>query len=231
MPDLFSGANSTGLNISNINSKLQDVSCDLITKYVMECKLIPSEIPPDFQLVSIKLPTIVAAEKSCYYCNGLLLDTLCGNGIVVSRVGVTKIVKIWKKNCSKCVLYYWANYIVSIFNFNNYLFLTIDLLLWLRNRLYENIAISREILIENSYMVCIEKDETSKTFFKFESMVDYNAEYKCILCGDYPIILDSDVIQRISELRIFEICISHLQILVSSTQMSIPVKYLFGNFF
>ena len=36
-PDLFSGANSTGLNVSNINSELQDISCNPMTKYVMEC--------------------------------------------------------------------------------------------------------------------------------------------------------------------------------------------------
>ena len=64
MPDIFSGANSTGLNASNINSELQNVSCDLMTKYVMECKLIPSEIPSDFQLESVKLPTIVPAVPS-----------------------------------------------------------------------------------------------------------------------------------------------------------------------
>ena len=198
MPDLFSGANSTGLNVSNINSELQDISCNLMTKYVMECKLIPSEILPEFQLESVKLPTIVPTEKSCYYCNGLLCDTLCGNGMIVSRFGVTKSVKIWKKHCSKCLLDYWANDIESgLFNFNNYLFLTIDLLLWLRNGLYEHIAISREIaLIENRYQVFIEKDKILKTFFKFESMVDYNEEYKCVLCGVHPIILNFDVMRK-----------------------------------
>ena len=177
MPYLSSGANSIGLNVSNINSELRDVSCDLMTKYVMECKLIPSEIPPDFHLESVKLPTIVPAEKSCCYCNGLLLDTLCVNGMVVSRFGVTKNVKIWKRNCtSKCVLDYWANDIESgRFNFNNYHLPTIDLLLWLRNGLYEHKAISREIsLMGNRYQVCIENDKVH--FYKFESMVDYKAE-------------------------------------------------------
>ena len=88
MPDLFSGANSTGLNVININSELQHFSCDLMAKYAMECKLILSEIPPDFQLESVKLPTIVPAEK---------------NGIVLPRFVVTKRVKILKKNCRKCV--------------------------------------------------------------------------------------------------------------------------------
>ena len=44
--------------------------------------------------------------------------------------------------------------------------------------------------------MCIEKDNILKSSFKFGSMVDYNAEYKCVLCGVHPVILNFDVMRK-----------------------------------
>ena len=44
--------------------------------------------------------------------------------------------------------------------------------------------------------MCIEKDKILKTFFNFESMVDYNAEYKCLLWSVHPVILNFDVMRK-----------------------------------
>ena len=35
-----------------------------------------------------------------------------------------------------------------------------------------------------------------KAFFKFESLVDCNADYKCVLCGIHPVILNFDVMRK-----------------------------------
>ena len=118
--------------------------------------------------------------------------------MIVSRHGVKKDVEVFKKYCSTCQLDYWSNDPTSgLFNFNNHLFLTTDLMLWLKNGLHEHMAISNHVaLLQRTYKVFIEKDKILKAFFKFESLVDCNNDYKCILCGIYPVILNFDVMRK-----------------------------------
>ena len=59
----------------------------------------------------------------------------------------------------------------GIFNFDNQLFVSLDLLDWLRNAVQEHTAISREIsILEKRYKVSIDKDKVIKAFFKCISL-------------------------------------------------------------
>ena len=77
------------------------------------------------------------------------------------------------------------------------MFITLDLLVWLRSAINEHIAIGREVLLLNRrYEANIDADKVRKAYFKFCSLMDLNEAYKCCLCGYYPVILTFDVIRK-----------------------------------
>ena len=51
-------------------------------------------------------------------------------------------------------------------------------------------------MVAKRYRVNIDADKIRKAYFKFESLVDLDDQFKCCLCGYHPIILIFDVIRK-----------------------------------
>ena len=63
-----------------------------------------------------------------------------------SRHGMIQILRVWKKVCPNCQTEYWFNDVKDgIFNYDNQLFFSIELLKWIGNALYLNVAMSKEV--------------------------------------------------------------------------------------
>ena len=165
--------------------------------YLTEYKMLPLEIPIEFLKETFNNDIVLKpAEKECIYCTTIMSEiNSTEKGILITRFGVCKNIKVWKKCCSNCNIEYWHNEMQSgIFNFDNQLFVSLDLLDWLRNAVQEHTAISREIsMLEKRYKVSIDKDKVIKAFFKFISLTDISSSFKCCLCGYHPTILTFDV--------------------------------------
>ena len=82
----------------------------------------------------------------------------------------------------------------GLLNFNNNLFITYDLLKWLRNSQYMHNALSREMqLLEFQYGISICVDVVRRAFYKFLALAQDQDSFRCPLCGDHPVILTFDV--------------------------------------
>ena len=164
--------------------------------YLTEYKMLPLEIPIEFLKETFNNDIVLKpAAKECIYCKTIMSEkNSTEKGILIIRFGICKN-KVWKKCCSNCNIEYWHNQMQSgIFNFDNQLFVSLDLLDWLRNAVQEHTAISREIsMLEKRYKVSIDKDKLIKVFFKFISLTDISSSFKCCLCGYQTTILTFNV--------------------------------------
>jgi len=140
---------------------------------------------------------IVPKKETCQIdnCGGLLYMEDAGkkNSKLLTRRGVIIIRKVWKKVCAKCSMEYWYNDVSEgIFNYNNQFFMSIELLKWICNSLFLSVAISKEIsLLEMQYDINLNHDLARKCFYKF--IVKSHHEFKCLLCGYYPVVINFDV--------------------------------------
>ena len=66
-------------------------------------------------------------------------------------------------------------------NFNNKLFLSLDLCLYLRNAIEEHTAIGRVVgIIEKQYDINLPKLQIIKAFFLFDALSDHNFDFSRI---------------------------------------------------
>ena len=168
--------------------------------YQYDCKLIPFD-PSKGVLVERFDPglVLVPSEECCVQCSGpLTLESCKGEPKLLTRFGFVKVQNVVFKHCSHCSLdYYYSDVNEGVFNFNNNFFISIDLLIWLRNAVLEHIALSREItLIEKQYRINIRHDLVRRCFYKFLSLIDDTDSFHCYLCGHHPVILTFDVSRK-----------------------------------
>ena len=82
-------------------------------------------------------------------------------------------------------------------NFDNNLFLSLDLCWNLRNAIEEHTAIGRVVgIIEKQYDINLPKQQIIKAFFLFDALSDHNFDFECLFCGYYPIILTFDCTRK-----------------------------------
>ena len=188
------------ISLNELKFEESNLDFNKMTDYITEYKMLPLEIPIEFLKESFNSDIVLRpSEEECIYCKTVLFEQISTEkGVLITRFGISKNIKVWKKLCNNCNIEYWHNEIQSgIFNFDNHLFVSLDFLDWLRNAVQEHTAISREIsMLEKRYKVTIEKDKVIKAFFKFISLTDINNFFKCCLCGYHPTILTFDVIRK-----------------------------------
>ena len=124
-----------------------------------------------------------------------LCETILNNkGKIISRFGVFSNIKVYGSHCSSCQMKYrhqeWKDGFV---NFDNNIFLSLDLCLYLRHSIEEHTAIGRVVgTLEKQYDVLLPKQKLIKGFFLFDSLSNHNFDFNCLLCGYYPMILTFD---------------------------------------
>ena len=195
MPETFSaphpGAEKVRLRENHQSSEM--------AQYVYTNKRIPYVLPESCLAETCALSVICPHEDIC--CGTKLLKKMVSQkGQVYSRLGIKSNISVWSKRCSTCDKLYWYNEIKEgIFNHDNHTFLTLDLLEWLRNAVYEHTAIGREVSALNGRYKCkMDADVIRKAFFKYVSLLELDKCFNCVLCGHHPVILTFDAIRKTS---------------------------------
>ena len=82
-------------------------------------------------------------------------------------------------------------------NFDNNIFLSLDLCLYLRHSIEEHTAIGRVVgTLEKQYDVLLPKQKIIKGFFLFDSLSNHNFDFNCLLYGYHPMILTFDCTRK-----------------------------------
>ena len=199
MPSIFDNSRPS-IVIKNTIEKWGDNYFCRLTDYLMEYAMLPFEIPDDCLKETFSTGIVLSpTENVCDFCHSQLVDVESNDkAMLFTQFGVVRNVKIWNKHCHSCKFDYWhSNMGSGLFNFDNRVFVSLDWLVWLRSAIEEHIAISREVsMVAKRYRVNIDADKIRKAYFKFESLVDLDDQFKCCLCGYHPVILIFDVISK-----------------------------------
>ncbi|XP_070557881.1 uncharacterized protein [Ptychodera flava] len=142
------------------------------------------------------LTEVIPSEDKCQLCDSnsdLETILLSSNGVIIDRDSFSKDITVYVKSCPSChVTYRYQEFSDGIHNYNNKVFLTHRLCLWLKANVKTHIAIGVAIeTLENfqQQSMPVSHDDIINGYLHFEALSTRNYDFSCVLCGHFPAIL------------------------------------------
>ena len=138
MSDVHDFAKLLETNNLSIDVDVESVKC--MVNYIFMRRKVPVHI--DDYILNIdnsETKEITPTEVECPECSGDLqtckVELVTSNGIIVSHKYVIKYIKVYRMQCKCGLIIRHQDYTSNLWNFNDFLFLTVDFCIWLRNNL------------------------------------------------------------------------------------------------
>ena len=146
---------------------------------------------------------ITPSETVCSFkeCGGdLLFHELYKNAKVLTHSGFKSICRVWTKKCKQCSLVVSYNETdEGILNFNDKLFVSMNMIMYLQIALREHVPISKHLIItEKLYNINIDHQKVRKTLYKYLALISDDNNFRCYICGYHPVILTFDVSRKVA---------------------------------
>ena len=142
------------------------------------------------------------SESHCHICDNFeLVPDKKSKGIILTPKKIIKDVDVLTAVCPRCNFKYWCqDWKTGVLNVNNTYFVSIELLVLIRSSIkkYSNIHSILETL-ELTYGfdngLSFNRDAVTKAYFMFDALSSAEHQFFCYHCGDYPKILNFDVVR------------------------------------
>ncbi|XP_062600986.1 uncharacterized protein LOC134262628 [Saccostrea cucullata] len=180
-----------------------------IFEYIFATKKIPELIPKEVyeetsqqnDLIGSSSRKLYPSEDMCHRCNGGLASELAKHKSKIVHLNkIIPDVAVYHKICPRCNTKYryqeWSN---GIHNYNDSLFLGLDVCLFIRDGLLNHVAMGRTLaILQEMIGTNLNVMEIEKAYLHFEAMTDREYEFHCVLCGYSPAIIIWDTFRKAS---------------------------------
>ena len=204
MSDVYDFDKLLETNNLSIDVDVESVKC--MVNYIFMRRKVPVHI--DDYILNIdnsETKEITPTEVECPECSGDLqtckVELVTSNGIIVSHKYVIKDIKVYRMQCKCGLIIRHQDYTSNLWNFNDFLFLTVDFCIWLRNNLQYGVAVGTTIqVLMDTLQVNLPIHDVRCGYVLFECLTDYNnttLSSTCVECSYYPTTLVWDTNQKV----------------------------------
>ncbi|XP_028649584.2 HMG domain-containing protein 3 [Erpetoichthys calabaricus] len=217
--DLFKTGPSKSADAQTMQVGIHVPNIDLqrSVQYVFDEKKIPAFLPDAISKPKslLEYPTqLCPVETTCTFCSE---QTVLEMPLLVTKkakiatmAGVMHDVWVYTRRCPVChVLYRYQEWQDGLHNFDNHLFLSLELCLYLRQGLQNHISTSRAInTLEGLRGVQYpNRDSLLHGYLHFEALTDNDYSYSCVNCGYHPPVVIMDLHKK----GVFGLAVSDLK--------------------
>ncbi|XP_041664383.1 uncharacterized protein LOC121523528 isoform X2 [Cheilinus undulatus] len=173
-----------------------------LVQYIYKHKKLPAKLPDD--LVKPKalinyLTELQPTETFCAICPGCVLlekpARITKKAKIITMSGVIKNVSTYFRSCPKChMVYRYQEWKDGLHNFDDHILLNLDLCLYLRHNLQNNVSVSQVMSsLESLRKVEFPSPETIlHAYCHFEALTSHEYSFSCVCCGYYPPVVMMD---------------------------------------
>ncbi|XP_030269804.1 uncharacterized protein LOC115580079 isoform X2 [Sparus aurata] len=172
-----------------------------LVHYIYKHKKLPDSLPDD--LVKPRASYITELhpiEASCTICPGSVqLDEsklISKNARIISINGVIKHVSTYFRQCPHChMMYRYQEWQDGLHNFDDHIILSLELCLYLRANLQNNISVSKVVdsLEKLRKVTFLSRDAVLHAYLHFEALTSHDYSYSCACCGYHPPVVVMDL--------------------------------------
>ena len=149
------------------------------------------------------VPTnLVPIIENCHICHLELSKPIkvSENVVTVTFQGIYKDYNSYLKQCKLCKHYYlYQTTILGIHNFDDKLFLGIDICLYLREHIQNYNSVTSFVNSYNSMFECnVNYQKVLNGYLLFDVLCQSDKEFYCYICGHHPWILVMDLNRKIA---------------------------------
>ncbi|KAK0152218.1 HMG domain-containing protein 3 [Merluccius polli] len=180
-----------------------DDTLERLVKYLYSNKKIPADLP-DYLMkpkaLTDHLTELHPIETVCTNCPGSVhlqkSTRITQKAKLISMNGVLENVSTYYRCCPQCrMVYRYQEWKDSLHNFDDHTILTLELCLYLRHNLQNNVSVSKVInSLESLRKVKFPaRDTILHAYCHFEALTSHNYSYSCVCCGFFPPVVVMDL--------------------------------------
>ncbi|XP_077083469.1 HMG domain-containing protein 3-like [Siphateles boraxobius] len=186
-------------------------------QYIFKDKKIPEALPNEVTTPRMKIEypkQFFPLETACQLCLGhpALAEAILvtKKARIVSMMGLIENISTYHRICPQCnMVYRYQEWKDGLHNFDNHIFLTLELCLFLRENVTNHVSVSR--VVDSLEGLRGEKFPPRNVIFHaychFEALCDTEYTYSCINCGFYPPVVVMDLHRK----GVFKLAVSDLK--------------------
>ncbi|KAM4536415.1 uncharacterized protein PAE49_021033 [Odontesthes bonariensis] len=174
-----------------------------LVKYLHSNKKIPAELPDDLmkpKALSDHLTELHPTETVCTNCPGPVhlqnSSRITEKAEIITMNGILENVSTYYRCCPQCqMVYRYQEWKDGLHNFDDHTILTLELCLYVRRNLQNNISVSEVInSLESLRKVKFPaRDTLLHAYCHFEALTRHNYSYYCLCCGFFPPVVQMDL--------------------------------------
>ncbi|XP_067223967.1 uncharacterized protein [Chanodichthys erythropterus] len=186
-------------------------------QYIFKEKKIPEALPKEVITPRMKMEypkQFFPLETMCQLCTGhpALAEAVLvtKKARIVSMMGLIDNISTYHRICPQCsMVYRYQEWKDGLHNFDNHIFLTLELCVFLRENVTNHVSVSR--VVDSLEGLRGEKFPSRNDIFHaychFEALTDTEYTYSCINCGFYPPVVVMDLHRK----GVFKLAVSDLK--------------------
>jgi len=144
----------------------------------------------------------IPLETSCFHCGSTLSNPSLSSrhAKIVTLHGIYNGYSSFVKTCYKCnVFYRYQESVDGLHNFDDILFLSLGICLYIREHVQQNNSINSFVeAFIGLHEYKLNPQHVSPAYFLFEVLATQHHNFKCSICGDHLWALVTDVNRKIA---------------------------------